>query len=98
MEHKEQIQHKNLPIPRVYLTIYGRLKNKISYGNICDINELKEIIRRTAIMTEKERKLIIEDLILFGLIKRNSRDQFELLDLKIKEKPCDFYGNPLWVF
>ena len=94
----KQITHNNLPIPRVYLVIYGRLKNKILQGNICDVNELKEVIRMTAKMTEKERKLCIEDLILFRLLKRISRDRFELLNLRIKEKPCDFSGNPLWLF
>ena len=71
------------------------LKRRVKGGNIIRVREIMPIIKWCVRMPHKYRRNILKELIEAGLIKKLSRDNYELL--KTRKKPMtDSLGDALW--
>ena len=79
----------------IHIYIYGMLKRKVKGGNIIKISEIMPIIKWCVRMPNRYRRDIIKEMCEFGLLKKLSRDNYEILN--VRNKPMiDSLGHPLW--
>ena len=88
----EPIKQKD-SIAHIY--VYGRVR-KDSKSNIVDRKNILKVLRWYIRIPGPHQLEFLEEMEKCGLFKRISRDRYEVLRKKIKMKPKDFYGNPLW--
>lgn len=84
----------NCSIIHIYLC--GMLKRKIGDGTIIATNEIHPILKWHIRMPRKYQKNIIKELCELGLLKRLSREHFEIVEEAIKKPLYDSLGEPLW--
>jgi len=77
----------------IHIYIYGMLKRK--GGNIIRIREIMPIVKWCVRMPQKYRRDIIKEMCDYGLLKKLSRDNYELLRIRNKVM-TDSLGHPLW--
>ena len=79
----------------IHIYIYGMFKRKIGGGNIIKISEIMPIVKWCIRMPNRYRRDIIREMCDNGLLKKLSRDNYEIL--RIRNKPMiDSLGHPLW--
>lgn len=71
------------------------LKRKVKGGNIIRTSEMLPIIKWCVRMPHKYRSDILKELCRVGLLKKLSRDNYELLRIKVKPM-TDSLGDALW--
>ena len=81
--------------PIVYIYIYGMLKRKVKGGNLIRTSEILPIIKWCVRMPHKYRRDILKEMCKAGLLKKLSRDNYELLRTKF-EPMTDSLGDVLW--
>jgi len=64
-------------------------------GNIIRIREIMPIVKWCVRMPQKYRRDIIKEMCDYGLLKKLSRDNYELLRIRNKVM-TDSLGHPLW--
>lgn len=80
----------------VHVYIYGMLKRKVNGGNIIQLGEIHPIIKWCVRLPRKYQKIIINEMIEAGLMKKVGRDNYELHSCLRRKAPLDSLGNPLW--
>ena len=75
--------------------VYGRIKQKIK-GNITDRKKILEILRFIIRIPGPHQEDFLKEMERVGMIKRLSRDKYEIIFVKNVKLVRDFYGNPLW--
>jgi len=79
----------------IHIYIYGMLKRRVGGGNIIKIGEIMPIIKWCIRMPNRYRREIIREMCEHKLLKKLSRDNYELL--RIRNKPMiDSLGCSLW--
>jgi len=83
-----------------FIYLYGVFKREVDGGNIIHLNKMMPIIKWHHHRLPKRYHLgIIEDMTRLGLLKKISRDNFEIITVpKRINPPIDGSGNPLWGF
>lgn len=79
----------------IHIYIYGMLKRKVRGGNIIRTGEMLPIIKWCVRMPQRYKRDILKELVDVGLLKKLSRDNYELLNTRIKPM-TDSLGDALW--
>ena len=79
----------------IHIYIYGMLKRKVNGGNIIRIREIMPIVKWCIRIPNKYRRDIIKEMCDYGLLKKLSRDNYEILTIR-KKAMTDSLGHPLW--
>ena len=80
----------------VHLYIYGMLKREIGGGNIIHISQIHPVIKWIVRIPKKYQREIINEMVNNGFLKKQGRDNYELLTIPIRINLSDCRGNPLW--
>lgn len=82
-------------IPIGHLIIYGDIRRKINGSKIVHIDLIKQIIKWRNRIPEQYQFIVVKELLDYGLLKRISRDNYEILGCRNKS-PIDSLGEPFW--
>ena len=72
------------------------LKREVNGGNMIHISKINPVIKWAIRLPHKYQYEIIREMIECGYLKKKTRDDYEILTIKIKCPPCDSLGEPLW--
>lgn len=79
----------------VHIYVYGMIKRKVCGGNLIRIGEIHPIVKWCIRLPRKYQFDFIKELVDYGLLKRISRDNYEILP-RYSKAPIDSLGKPLW--
>jgi len=79
-----------------HIYVYGMIRKKIKGGAVISISDLYIVVRHIIRLPKKYQFEFIKELVSFKLLKRLSRDSYELKMIDDIKSPYDSLGNPLW--
>lgn len=79
----------------IHLYLYGMFKREINNGNIIHISKMNPVIKWAIRVPRKYQIEIIKEMVDCGLLKKLSRDNYELITTRTKTL-YDSLGEPLW--
>lgn len=98
-------------IPITHLIIYGEIKRKGNGAKIISIHDIRPIIKWRIRIPVKYHFEVIKEMCYFGLLKKLSRDDYEIIEcnkltyLAVRDgdiyqyqgkPPVDSLGEPFW--
>jgi len=79
----------------VHIYVYGMIKRKVGGGNLIRIGDIHPIVKWCIRLPRKYQFEFIKELVDTNLLKKISRDNYEILP-RYAKAPTDSLGEPLW--